>query len=56
MTLLLCVVAGCRDYGIGTDTLYYSGDYFYFSNHFTLIEVLNKDKIGEQLAVGGGVI
>lgn len=52
MTLLLCVVAGCRDYGIGTDTLYYSGDYFYFSNHFTLIEVLNKDKIGEQLAVG----
>lgn len=52
MTLLLCLVAGCRDYGIGTDTLFYSGDYFYSANHYTLKDVVIGNKIKDELCIG----
>lgn len=41
---LLCIIAGCRDLGIGTDTLIYSADYYYCASLYDLKDVL-LDKI-----------
>ena len=44
--LLLCVIAGCRDMGIGTDTRFYSADYYYCATIYQL-----KDFFADKLPV-----
>lgn len=43
---LLCIVAGCRDVGIGTDTRIYSTDYYYCASLFSL-----KDFFADKLPI-----
>lgn len=51
VVVLLCLVAGLRDLGVGTDTLYYSADYYYNATHYSLKDVWNEKTIGEKLSV-----
>ena len=51
IVILLCLIAGLRDMGVGTDTLYYSADYYYNATHYSLKDVWNEKTIGEKLSI-----